>query len=62
MPESSAHKEAKSKAAGKSGKTETPLNSGRRLDAQTKNKATEIERSDAKQKLENAAQRLKDSK
>ena len=62
MSESDAHKRAKSKAAGKSGKTEAPLKGGRRLDAENKNKATEIERSDAKQKLENAAQRLKDSK
>ena len=62
MAESNAHKRAKSKAAGKSGKTEAPLKGGRRLDAQTKNRATEIERSGKKQKLVKAAQRLKDSK
>ena len=62
MAESNAHKRAKSKAAGKSGKTEAPLKGGRRLDAQTKNRATEIERSGEKQKLVKAAQRLKDSK
>ncbi len=62
MAESNAHRRAKSKAAGKSGKTEAPLKGGRRLDAQTKNRATEIERSGEKQKLVKAAQRLKDSK
>lgn len=61
MAESMAHKKAKSKAAGKSGKTETPLKGKRRLDAQTKNRATEIERSGEIQKLEKAVQRLKDS-
>ena len=62
MAESQSHKRAKSKAAGKSGKTETPLKGNRRLDAQTKNKAIEIERSGSKAGLEKAAQRLKDSR
>ena len=62
MAESQSHKMAKSKAAGKSGKTETPLKGNRRLDAQTKRKATEIERSGEKSRLEKAAQRLKDSR
>ena len=61
MAESQSHKRAKSRAAGKSGKTETPLKGGRRLDAQSKNKATEVERSGNKARLEKAAQRLKDS-
>lgn len=61
MAESQSHKSAKSKAAGKSGKTEVQIKGGRRLDAQSKTKATEIERSDNKARLEKAAQRLKDS-
>ena len=61
MPESQSHKRAKSKAAGKRGKTETPLKGNRRLDAQTKGRATEVERSGNKARLEKAAQRLKDS-
>ena len=62
MAESQSHKRAKSKAAGKRGKTETPLKGNRRLDAQTKGRATEVERSGNKSRLEKAAQRLKDSK
>ena len=62
MAESQSHKRAKSKAAGKSGQTETPLKGGRKLDAQTKKRATEIERSGNKARLEDAAQRLKDSR
>ena len=62
MAESQSHKRAKSKAAGKSGKTETPLRGNRRLDAQTKGRATEVERSGDKARLEKAAQRLQDSK
>ena len=62
MAESQSHKRAKSKAAGKSGKTEAPLKGNRRVDAQTKGRATEIERSGNKARLEKAAQRLKDSK
>ena len=62
MAESQSHKRAKSKAAGKSGKTETPLKGGRKLDAQTKKRAAEIERSGNKARLEDAAQRLKDSR
>ena len=61
MAESRAHKEAKSKAAGKSGKTEAPLKGGGRLDAQTERKATEIERSGDEKKLKQAARRLKNS-
>ena len=61
MAESQSHKRAKSKAAGKWGKTEAPLKGNRRLDARTKFKATEVERSGSKARLEVAAQRLKDS-
>ena len=61
MAESKAHKNAKSKAAGKSGRTEAPLKSGGRLDAATERRATEVERSDNQARLEQAAQRLQDS-
>ena len=61
MPESQSHKRAKAKAAGNSGKTEVLLKHNRRLDAQTKNKATEIERSGNTQSLTKAASRLKAS-
>jgi len=36
MAESSSHKKAKNKAAGKSGKTEVPISKGRRLDVKYK--------------------------
>ena len=62
MAESQSHNRAKSKAAGKSGKTEVQIKGGRRLDAQSKTKATEIERSGNKARLGAAAQRLKDSR
>ncbi len=62
MSESKSHKSAKKKAAGKSGQTEVPLPGGGRLDAATKNKATEIERSGSSTNLEKAAKRLQDSK
>jgi len=61
MAESKSHKNAKSKAAGKSGKTEVPLSRGRRLDAATPKKATEIERGGSNSALEKAARRLKAS-
>lgn len=61
MSESKSHKNAKTKAAGKKGKTEVPLSRNRRLDAATKKKATEVERSGSSTGLEKAAQRLKDS-
>ena len=62
MAESQSHNRAKSKAAGKSGKTEVQIKGGRRLDAQTKKRATEVERSGKNASLEDAAQRLKDSR
>lgn len=61
MGESSSHKKAKRKAAGKSGKTEVKLSRNRRLDAATKIKATEVERSGSTKGLNKAVSRLKDS-
>jgi len=61
MPESQSHKRAKTKAAGRSGKTEVSLSHKRRLDAQTRKTATEIERSGTTQGLNRAAARLKTS-
>lgn len=61
MAESQSHKRAKRKAAGKSGQTEVRLSRNRRLDAATKKRATEVERSGTAQGLRKAAQRLKDS-
>lgn len=61
MAKSESHKRAQSKAAGKSGKTETPLPGGRRLDARTQKTATEVERSGDSGRLEQAASRLKSS-
>ena len=61
MPESKSHKGAKTKAAGKGGKTEVPLPRKRRLDALTAGggHATEIERSGDPDQLKKAARRLK---
>ena len=61
MSESDSHKRVKSKAAGRNGKKETPLSYKRRLDAETKHKATEVERSGTTKGLEKAARRLKAS-
>ena len=62
MTESESHKRGKSKAAGKSGKTEKPIGGKRRVDAVTKIKATEIERSGSSEGLKKAAERLRDSR
>lgn len=62
MPESSSHKRAKGRAAGKKGKTEVSLPGNRRLDAATSKKATEVERSGNQRNLVKAAQRLKSSR
>ncbi len=62
MSESKAHKRAKKKAAGSKGQTEKPISRGRRLDAATANKATEVERSGTSTGLEKAARRLKASR
>jgi hypothetical protein len=58
MPESRAHKEAKQRAAGNSGRTEVPLHGGGRLDVRTRKTATEIERSGNLAQLKAAADRL----
>ena len=62
MSETQSHKRAKRKAAGKLGETEVPLKGNRRLDAASKEKAYEIERSGNMEALEKAAQRLKASR
>ena len=61
MSETTSHKRAKSKAAGKSGQTEVPIKGNRRVDAMTPKRATEVERSGSSSGLEKAAKRLKDS-
>lgn len=61
MSKSQSHKRAQVKAAGRAGKTEAPLKGNRRLDAQTKTKATEVERSGNPNLLRKAARRLKSS-
>jgi hypothetical protein len=58
MPESAAHKRAKNKAAGASGKTEVPQKGGTKLDAQRSDTAIEVERSG---NLAAAVSRLKKS-
>lgn len=62
MAESQAHKRAKAKAAGKSGKKEVQQKGGTRLDASTNRKATGVERSGSAEGLKKAAQRLKKSR
>lgn len=61
MPESTTHKRAKSKATGKSGRTEVHISRNRRLDAATNTKAIEVETSGRSARLEQAARRLKAS-
>lgn len=61
MSETDSHRRAKRAAAGKDGRTEVPLSGGRRLDAASKKRATEVERSGNAQNLEKAARRLKSS-
>ena len=61
MTESPSHKRAKSRAAGPKGRTEVPLKGGKRLDAKSPGRATEIERSGLPELLVEAALRLKRS-
>ena len=61
MAESRAHRDAKRRAAGRSGKNECPLPSGRRLDACTPARAIEVERSGQPLLLRRAAERLAES-
>ena len=60
MPESKTHSEAKAREAGKSGSTEVKTPGGR-LDAATRTKAVEVERSGDPKRLEHAATKLKNS-
>ena len=62
MSELSSHKRAKSRAAGKSGQTEKKISGNRRVDAVTKKKATEVERSGTSKGLQKAASRLNSTK
>ena len=61
MSETPSHKRAKTAAAGPKGRTEVPLPGGRRLDAASSKKATEVERSGSRAGLEKAARRLQAS-
>jgi len=61
MTESTAHRRAKSKAAGRSGTKEKTISGGRRVDAVSRKKATEVERSGSKDGLIKAVRRLRDS-
>lgn len=61
MSESKTHKNLKQKAATKSGTTEKRLPSGKRIDAVSQHRATEIERSGRSAALVKAAHRLKES-
>jgi hypothetical protein len=61
MTESTVHKQAKAKASGRSGAKEKAISGGRRLDAASRKKATEVERSGSKDSLIKAASRLRDS-
>jgi len=61
MVESASHRRAKRAAADKGGATERPIRGGGRLDAVTKAKAVEVERSGDPERLEMAAERLRDS-
>ena len=62
MSESKSHKRIKKKAAGKSGKTEKKLKYGGRIDAWSKKKATEYERSGTTKGLTRAVRKLKRAK
>jgi hypothetical protein len=62
MVESQSHKRAKSKAAGRNGRTEVPISRGRRLDAKNGHRATEIERSGNPKGISKAISRLKTQK
>lgn len=62
MSETPSHRRAKNKAAGRTGRTEATLKSGKRLDARTNKRATEVERSGTSAGLGKAAKRLKESR
>jgi hypothetical protein len=59
MSETSSHKTTKGRAARRGGQTEVPISHNRRLDAlSASGRVTEVERSGAQSKLEQAARRL----
>jgi len=62
MAESKSHRRAKIKSAGKTGKVEAKLPSGRRPDAATSVRAVEVERGHSNDKLKTAVSRLKESR
>ena len=62
MAELQSQKRGKSKAAGRQGRAEVALLGGRRLDAKTRLKATEVVRNGRMASLETAAQRLKSTR
>jgi len=61
MGKSQSHRRAQRRAAGKQGRTEVPLRSGRILDAKRSKTATEVERSGKPPQLRQAARRLRQS-
>ena len=62
MPGKEAHKKIQKKVAGKTGRIEVRLPSGRRLDVATKARAIEIEKGGSLGSLHRAAERLRESK
>ena len=61
MSESKSHRDAKNRADGKLGRKEVSLKSGRRVDALTPRRATEVERGGTSASLVKAAVRLRAS-
>jgi hypothetical protein len=61
MSESKSHRDAKNRADGKLGRKEVSLKSGRRVDALTPRRATEVERGGTSASLVRGAARLKAS-
>jgi hypothetical protein len=62
VPVSKAHRRAQKKEAGRGGQVEKKLKSGRRVDAVTRVKATEIERWPTALRLRKSAERLRESR
>jgi len=62
VPVSRAHRRAQKRAAGREGQVEKTLKSGKRVDAITRVKATEIERWPTRTGLLKSAERLKESR
>lgn len=59
MSETTSHKQAKGKAAGRKGETEVAIPRNKRIDAKRKGVVTEVERSGDLEKLKQATLRLK---